>query len=237
MNKSSRWRQASMVMRVFLDIETLPPERNLARETPASADEQEYRKLALSGDWGRILTVGLIVERGGREIHRGLLGRERQTMMFHLDEARTLRAFWKLLKSFNTRRDLIIGHNIFEFDLLFLYKRSVIQRVPPSINLCFARYRSQPIFDTMHEWERWKWQRRYISLDELAHILGLESSKRDGMDGSKVYEKFCAGCHDEIAHYCMRDVELVRQVYYRMVFEDKANYTEIPDCENSRECC
>jgi predicted PolB exonuclease-like 3'-5' exonuclease len=53
----------------------------------------------------------------------------------------------------------------------------------------------------------------------LARVLGLESSKQGGMDGSKVYDKFCAGCHDEIAEYCMRDVELVRQVYYRMMFD------------------
>jgi predicted PolB exonuclease-like 3'-5' exonuclease len=140
-------------------------------------------------------------------------------MMFHLDEARTLRAFWKLLKCFNTKRDLIVGHNVFEFDLLFLYKRSIIQRVKPSVNLCFARYRSQPIFDTMHEWEKWKWSRKYASLDELARVLSLETSKQ-GIDGSQVYDKFCAGCHDEIARYCMRDVELVRQVYYRMVFDE-----------------
>jgi 3'-5' exonuclease len=210
-----------MVRKVFLDIETLPPDKDDSnvRDAIRSCSEDEFRRLALDGDYGRVLTVGVIVEHDGRIVHQGLLGRERQTMMFHLDEARTLRAFWKLLKSFNTRRDLIIGHNIFEFDLLFLYKRSVIQRVQPSVNLCFARYRSQPIFDTMHEWEKWKWSRKYVSLNELARILGLESSKQDGMDGSKIYDKFCAGCHDEIARYCMRDVELVRKVYYRMVFE------------------
>lgn len=212
-----------MVMRVFLDIETLPPERDTLRETGVFADDEEYRNLALSGDWGRVLTVGLVVERDGREIHRGLLGRERQTMMFHLDEARTLRAFWKLLKSFNTRRDLVVGHNVFDFDLLFLYKRSVIHRIRPTVDLSFARYRSQPIFDTMHEWERWRWCRKHISLDELARVLGLESSKQDGIDGSKVYDKFCAGCHGEIAEYCMKDVDLVRQVYYRIVFDRNEN--------------
>ena len=101
-------------------------------------------------------------------------------MMFHLDEARTLRAFWKLLKSFNKKRDLIIGHNIFDFDLLSLYKRSIIQRGRPSAELSFARYCSQPIFDTMHEWEKWRWQRRHISLDKSARILGLETSKQRG---------------------------------------------------------
>ena len=210
-----------MVMRVFLDIETLPPDRKASAVISSSepcADE-EFRSLALNGDWGRVLTIGVILEKDGQELHRGLLGRERQTMMFHVDEARTLRAFWKLLKGFNTKRDLIVGHNVLEFDLLFLYKRSIIQRVKPSVNLCFARYRSQPIFDTMHEWEKWKWSRKYASLDELARVLGLETSKQ-GIDGSQVYDKFCAGCHDEIARYCMRDVELVRQVYYRMVFDE-----------------
>src|SRR2546423_10653248 len=162
-----------MVTKVFLDIETLPPDRQasaLISSSEPCADE-EFRSLALNGDWGRILTIGVIIEKNGRELHHGLLGRERQTMMFHLDEARTLRGFWKLMKGFNVRRDFMIGHNIFDFDLLFLYKRSIIQRVQPSVNLSFARYRSQPIFDTMHEWERWKWQRRYISLDELARGL------------------------------------------------------------------
>ena len=211
-----------MITKVFLDIETLPPDETAAHlisATSPTADE-EFRRLALNGDWGRVLTIGLIVEKDGRELHHGLLGRERQTMMFHLDEARTLRAFWKLLKGFNQKRDLIIGHNIFDFDLLFLYKRSIIQRVRPSLELSFARYRSQPIFDTMHEWEKWRWQRRRIALDELARILGFESSKSEEMDGARVYDKFCAGCHDEIARYCMRDVELVRQVYYRMVFAE-----------------
>lgn len=129
-------------MKVFLDIETLPPERDPFRETPASADEREYRDLALSGDWGRILTIGLIIEMDGRETHRGILGRERQTMRFHLDEARTLRAFWRLLRDFNSRRDLVIGHNVFDFDLPFIYKRSVVHRVRPAVELSFACHRS-----------------------------------------------------------------------------------------------
>jgi 3'-5' exonuclease len=209
-----------MVMKVFLDIETLPPERDRLRETPVPAtDDQEFRDLALNGDWGRVLTIGLVVENNERDVHRGLLGRERQTRMFHLDEARTLRSFWKLLRDFDPRRDLIIGHNLFDFDLPFLYKRSIVNRVRPTVDLSFARCRSRPIFDTMHEWQKWKWCRKHISLDELAHVLRLESSKQ-GMDGSQVYDEFCAGRHEEIADYCMRDVELVRQVYRRLTFEE-----------------
>jgi hypothetical protein len=212
-----------MVRRVFVDIETLPPDTHVANlpEEVAACSDEEYRRLALDGDFGRILTVGVIVEHDDQVIHRGLLGRERQTMMFHLDEARTLRCFWKLFKGFNISRDLVIGHNIFDFDLPFLYKRSVIQRVRPSVELSFARYRYRPIFDTMHQWNKWS-PRKFISLDRLAKVLGLESSKGQGIEGRLVYDRFCEGCHQEIADYCMRDVELVREIYYRMSFADES---------------
>jgi hypothetical protein len=212
-----------MVRRFFMDIETLPPDTSGTvagvQEEIGSCSDEEFRQLALDGDFGRVLTIGLIMEHDDQVIHRGLLGRERQTMMFHLDEARTLRAFWKLLKGFNPRRDIMVGHNLFDFDLPFLYKRSVIQRVRPSVELPFTRYRSQPIFDTMHQWNKWS-PRKYVSLDRLAKILGMESSKGQGIDGSRVYDKFCTGCHQEIADYCMRDVDLVRAIYYRIVFPD-----------------
>jgi len=212
-----------MVRRIFVDIETLPPDKGSSaisiQEEIGLCSDEEYRRLALDGDYGRVLTIGLLVEHDDQVMHRGLLGRERQTMMFHLDEARTLRAFWMLLKGFNVSRDLVVGHNLFDFDLPFLYKRSVIQRVRPSVELSFARYRSQPIFDTMHQWNKWS-PRKYVSLDRLAKVLGMESSKGQGIDGSRVYDKFCTGCHTEIADYCMRDVDLVRAIYYRMVFPD-----------------
>lgn len=227
-----------MVRRIFLDIETLPPDEAEREQITASvvrklerracselgADEEpcsdeEFRRLALYGEYGRVLTIGVIVERDGAETHRGVFGRERQTMMFHLDEGRTLRGFWKLLKGFNTARDLVIGHNIFEFDLPFLYKRSMIHSVQPSVQLSFARYRRQPIYDTMKEWAQWD-MKRSISLVDLAHVLKIEMTKMDGLDGSRIYDRFCAGCHDEIAMYCLHDVEMVRAIYRRMTFEE-----------------
>ena len=98
-----------------------------------------------------MLCVGLIVEDGGEVLHRGVLGRERATGRFHLDEARTLRAFWKLMADFDARRDVIIGHNVMDFDLPFFYKRSPVHQVRPSVFVSFARYRSAPVYDTMRE--------------------------------------------------------------------------------------
>ena len=230
-----------MGLRVYVDIETLPPgeevreqlaaelmrhcaENNRSAATAGVAPErveEEFRKLALSGEMGRVLAVGVIVERDREILHRGVIGRDRATRLFHLDERRTLSGFWRLLDDFDTNRDLIIGHNIFDFDLSFLYKRSIIHRVRPPVRLSFARYRSRPVYDTMCEWNQWSFKGR-VSLDRLAKALGLESSKGQGIDGSRVYDYFCAGCHEEIAAYCMRDVELVRAIYRRMNFEPES---------------
>lgn len=226
-----------MPRRFFIDIETLPPPEELrasvnptlayklenrhrapGAEAIAGWTEKQFRCLALHAEYGRVLAVGMIVEQDGEVICRGVLGRERETLRFHLDEARTLRGFWNQLKGFDERRDLVVGHNAYDFDLPFLYKRSVIQGVRPSVRLSFARYRSRPIFDTLKEWELWAW-RPGIKLEELADVLRLGMRKTEGMDGSCIYDRFREGRHREIADYCLRDVELTREIYYRLTFE------------------
>ena len=226
-----------MSRRLFVDIETLPPHEGMRAtlnpalvaklegrchapqpETVAECTEEQFRGLALHAEYGRVLCIGMIVEQDGEVVCQGVLGRERRSLRLHLDESRTLSGFWNQLRGFNERRDLIIGHNIYEFDLPFLYKRSAILRVQPSVRLNFARYRSRPIFDTMKEWELWAW-RPGIKLEELAEVLQLGITKIEGLDGSHIYDRFREGRHREIADYCLRDVELTREIYYRLTFE------------------
>jgi hypothetical protein len=235
-----------MVRRIFLDIESVPPPqewrsiirpetvRKLCRkssfalaaeqkeepEEQQSCTEEQFRQLALHAEYGRVLAIGMIVEQDWHVTHCGLLGRERSSRRFHLDEARTLRSFWKMLGDFNPGRDLIVGHNIMDFDLPFLYKRSRINRIHPSVLLSFARYRSSPIYDTMREWAHWNPRDAYVSLAELAEILKVGITKTEGMEGSRIYDQFLAGHHEQIAEYCMRDVQMARAVFYRMVFPE-----------------
>lgn len=206
-----------MATKIFLDAETLPPDESdpLPGCESVSRTDEEFRQLALKPEFGRILCIGLIVERDGEVVTRGVLGRDRVTGRFHLDEARILRAFWKLVRDFDDRRDLLVGFNLLDFDLHFIYTRSVIRQVKPSINICFARYRQHPVYDVM--WEFCHWRHR-ISLDELAKVLGLRSSKQGGVNGGRVYDLFLAGRHEEIADYCLGDVELTRLIYRRLNF-------------------
>ena len=161
-----------------------------------------FRGTSFSGEFGRIFCIGYAVNNQPAECLSG-------------NEKEILEQFWQIAKDAN----LFIGHNVMDFDLRFIYKRSVILGVKPTQELPFARYRSNPIFDSMREWE--KWGSQGAGLHKLALALGLESSKSDGIDGSQVYDFFLAGKTDEICQYCKRDVEVTRKIYNRMNFVEE----------------
>jgi DNA polymerase elongation subunit (family B) len=218
---------------VTIDIETLPaPEPDCFEEKPSGVvkAKEAHAKTALSGDSGRLLCIGFADDRGVDGVRCGVLGWDEESGRFTCDERQMLVDFWSMMRDFRPQTDRIVGHNIFDFDLKFIYKRSVVHGVRPAVELSFARYRSQPIFDTMCEWERWAFNGR-ISLDRLACLLSLPSSKAGGVDGSRVSEVFESGRHREIHDYCLRDVRLTRLIYRRMTFAEGATYTpgECPD--------
>jgi 3'-5' exonuclease len=210
--------QDETMRKIFLDIETLPPEKNnfVAVADLENCDDEKFKKLALKAEKGRLLTIGVTVEENNRVVRQGLFGRDRQTGLFHLDEAKMLRAFWNFVGAFVEGKDLFVGHNILDFDLPFLIKRSIVHRIKPA-KISFARFRQSPIFDTMWEWSLW---RERISLNDVAEAVGIASPKNGGINGSQIYDYFCAGKHEEIALYCMRDVECAREIYYRISFLD-----------------
>jgi DNA polymerase elongation subunit (family B) len=205
-----------------IDIETLPslqPVEADTRERRSGKDTDAHARTALSGDFGRILCIGFAEEDGSGVVSRGCLGWDGERKKFDGDEDQILTAFWRMLKGFRPSVDRVVGHNLFDFDLKFIYKRSVVHGVKPSVELSFARYRNQPLFDTMCEWERWGYGSK-ISLDRLARVLNLPSSKSDGVDGSQVSQLFSAGEHEAIYNYCQRDVELTRLIYRRLTFAE-----------------
>ncbi|MBI4084753.1 MAG: ribonuclease H-like domain-containing protein [Candidatus Levybacteria bacterium] len=202
------------MIRLFLDIETLPcNEESKAmileilkkrNSNGKKDDEQLFLQTGLDGTYGRICCIGIIKEGHGKIEKDVIKG----------TESEILRKFWEIARNAH----LFIGHNVMDFDLPFIYQRSIINGVKPSVDLNFARYRSNPIFDTMREWTKWSFNAT-VKLDTLAKVLHLPTSK-DEMDGSMVYPKFLEGKINEICKYCMKDVELNRLVYYRMIFDD-----------------
>ncbi len=207
---------------LFMDIETIPggdsakaylehkispPKGDLTfedikkwEEDKGKKLEEQFIKTSLSGDFGQIVCIACIKEKPDETEKRLIRG----------DEKEIIREFWDYVKDVN----LFVGHNILDFDLKFIVKRSIIFGIKPTIRMRFARYRQDMVYDTMHEWEKWGGR---ISLDRLACVLGLPSSKTE-MDGSEVYGYYKEGKIDEICEYCMRDTELTRKIYRRMNF-------------------
>jgi hypothetical protein len=136
----------------------------------------------------------------------------RSLTLHNMTEADLLKTFAGTVGRYETfGPKTVVGHNV-SFDIRFLWQRAIVLGVemPP----WFPRQPKpwdRSIFDTMTEWAG---VRDTISLDNLAKALGLGG--KTGMDGSMVAEAWAAGRVDDVASYCRRDVELVRNIHRKM---------------------
>jgi hypothetical protein len=180
-----------------------PEDDNLEETDSSKSFEDYYLKTSFDGGFGRVLCIAYALNDEPTEV-----------LCNDGNENKTLEQFWDIAKSCS----LFVGHNIMDFDLRFIYQRSIVLGVKPSLlNLSFARYRSSPIYDTMKEWTKWDTMNK-VGLEHIALALGIPSPK-DGIDGSQVFNFYKAGKIDDICRYCKRDVDTTRAVYKRMVFE------------------
>ena len=206
-----------MMKKLYLDIETLPADEQSYKDLKLLFDKRKEKAegrgkivcdfsqwllgTSFDGSFGRIICIAYAQNDKPAEV-----------LYNENNEKKTLEQFWEIAQG----ADLFIGHNIMDFDLRFIYQRSIVQKVRPSLDINFARYRSAPIFDTMKEWV--KWSNATVGLEHLALALSIPTPK-DGIDGSKVADFYKAGKIDEILEYCKRDVETTRAIYKRIVFE------------------
>lgn len=199
---------------LYLDIETLPAEKELHSilseiHQKRVSDGKIVKELeafladtTFDGAFGRIACISYALN---HDAVQTLCGTEEEM----------LREFWQIAVT----TDLFVGFNIIDFDMRFIYQRSIIKRVRPTRDLTFARYRSNPMFDLMYEWSKWN-QSNKISLDSLAKALGIPSSKGGKVEGKDVAKAWEDGRIKEICEYCEKDVEVTRKIYKKMTFSE-----------------
>ncbi|HKP47762.1 MAG TPA: ribonuclease H-like domain-containing protein, partial [Pyrinomonadaceae bacterium] len=134
---------------------------------------------------------------------------------FEEDEKKSLLAFLEFIKDFDPEMDELVGHNILGFDLPFIFQRCLVHCISAKRLVDMREYNVRGVFDTMHHW--WLGAKRFVSLDDIAWALGIESSKTATAEGSKVFELYQAGKLAEIREYNLNDVRVTRKVYERMV--------------------
>lgn len=134
---------------------------------------------------------------------------------FEQDEKKSLLSFREFMKDFDCDTDELVGHNLIGFDLPFIFQRCLVHCISAKPLVDLSEYRVQGVFDTMHHW--WLGAKRFVSLDDVAWALGIESSKTATAEGSKVFDLYQAGKLAEIREYNLNDVRVTRKVYERMV--------------------
>jgi len=219
-------------MKVVLDIETVQASREewarLVGKGPASseasqagegydlfaagaadaqrrAEDESYAKSAFDGTFSRIVCIGLLEFSDQMEARSAVA-------WFGANERELLRQFWARLAQ--DRPTMFITHNGLGFDLPFIKKRSIINQVKPSLDINLAKFRTEPVYDTMAIWSNWD-TRGWIKLDVLARALQVETKSGSGEQVAEMWERR-QGL--QLAQYCLQDTYVTYACYSRMNF-------------------
>lgn len=112
------------------------------------------------------------------------------------------------------------GHTIKNFDIPFIGKRMIINKINPSPLIANLNRKpwDSPFLDISDVFSFGGWGQTHTSLDLMSAILGLESPK-DKMDGSMVHQYFHEGKVNEIKKYCEMDVKVLMDCFNALSFD------------------
>ncbi|MGA6829160.1 3'-5' exonuclease [Nitrospira sp. NS4] len=176
-----------------------------AAEEQRHAEDELYAKSAFDGTFSRIVCIGLLEFSDQMEARSAVA-------WYGPNERELLRQFWARLAQ--DRPGLFITHNGLGFDLPFIKKRSIINQVKPSLDINLAKFRTEPVYDTMAIWSNWD-TRGWVKLDVLARALNVETKSGSGEQVAAMWER---GQGLELARYCLQDTYVTYACYCRMNF-------------------
>lgn len=183
----------------------------LKKEESRTDEELFLERSGIYAEFGKIIVIGL----GFFHEQDGALQFRTKTLSSD-NEVELLKQFRAIVTIMSA--DLrLCGHNSREFDFPYLSRRMLINglALPDVLNLSGKKPWEVNHLDTMDMWKFGDWK-HYTSLDLLATIFNIDSSKSD-MDGSMVNQVY----HEEkglkkIAEYCLRDVEVTARLYAKL---------------------
>jgi len=176
-----------------------------AAEEQRRVEDESYAKSSFDGTFSRIVCIGLLEFSDQMEARSAVA-------WYGANERELLHQFWARLAQ--DRPTLYITHNGLGFDLPFIKKRSIINQVKPSFEINLAKFRSEPVYDTMAIWSNWD-MRGWVKLDVLARALQVETKSGSGEQVAEMWEKRQGY---ELAQYCLQDTYVTYACYCRMNF-------------------
>lgn len=180
-----------------------------------SAAEEAWRKQSFDATHGELVSIAVVSEDGQQWVHCRAPGES---------EAQLLRDFIAALAGMqkascealapNARPWLgepyLVAHNA-QFDMGFLWRRCIINRVPVPDWLPTPQARASKDYGcTMLAWAGYG---NRVSLDNLCSALKVPSPKAEGMDGSQVFDAWLSGDIAAIESYNLSDAVAVAGVW------------------------
>jgi len=218
---------------LFIDIETVPEEAdfNSLNENRKKLWEQKttnkrryeadgedeisaenyYKNAGIWAEFGKVICISV----GFFNVSNNGKSKEFRVKSFYgNDEVEVLKDFSQLINDyFNASQKLLCGHNIKEFDIPYLCRRILINKLslPKKLRLFGKKPWEIPHLDTLELWKFGDYK-HFTSLKLLTEILGIPSPK-DDIDGSQVRDVYYEDKNlKRIANYCEKDVIAVAQV-------------------------
>jgi DNA polymerase elongation subunit (family B) len=215
---------------IFLDIETVPQQKEfeLLNEEQKKLWEQKakfdsayksgeislsdtYQRAGIYAEFGKIICISfgyVALEKGQREL--------RIKSISDKDEKNLLSKLLKLIQGFD-KDTLLCAHNGKEFDFPYICRRLLINglKIPKLLDLQNKKSWEVKHLDTMELWKFGDYK-HYTSLDLLANIFNIESSKKE-MDGSMVGKMYYEENNlKKIVEYCELDVWVLANVFLKL---------------------
>jgi len=180
----------------------------------ASVEDVFKNKAALLAEFGRIISIGVGYFHKNEEEETCL-----RVKTFASDDEKEILADFKSLveDKFDQKKLTFVAHNGKDFDYPFLCRRMLVNGISLPIVLDFYNKKPWeiPHEDTMQMW-RFGELRNYTSLETLAALFDIPSSKND-LDGSMVSRVYHEeGDLERIKTYCQNDVIVTARIYLRM---------------------
>ncbi len=171
-----------------------------------SPEESYVSKAAIFAEYGKIICISIGYYHQVNEKYRvkSFAGNDEKKLL------EDFKAFCLKLK----KNYVFCGHNIKEFDIPYLCRRFLINRIsiPPLLNFQDKKPWEVDLIDTLQLWKFGDYK-NYTSLETLTTIFNIPTPKVD-IDGSKVGQVYW---HENdlarLVEYCQSDVVAVIQLY------------------------
>jgi DNA polymerase elongation subunit (family B) len=121
--------------------------------------------------------------------------------------------FWAAIRT----GDVVVGHNVLDFDLRFLKQRSWILGIRPSRTLDTRKYYTGEVIDTLQLWTNWSGNKKGVTLDALGVALGCGGKTSNGADVARWWAERDI---ESIKKYCRDDVRLAYLVFCRLTYRE-----------------